>query len=267
MLALLVQPWLGSVENEAVLESVLATERPLTLVESACRNALGLPPTATIPLQLPLGEPSSRTASESDPNASTENTIEREAWFSAVPAQLRWTYDAATACAARRAAVKCHTSSPEGAGRDVVAGVTGDAAPGVAAGASKVLWVVQADPGMPSRFSWWPAAAAALWQDVLGLYPHRSNSRATQSGQEGILAHKNRVAGVEDIGAGGAGNASVTEGATLNKHDVALLLQRAVMVAMVRCWSHVSVLCSCNLRACLKGRAAVSSCVPSDPLW
>jgi hypothetical protein len=240
VLALLVQPWLGSVEDEAVLECVLSTKRPVALVESACRNVLGLPATAAIPLQLPHGKLCSHNVSASDTNASTETMKESAARFAAVPAQLRWTYDAAMACAARHAASKCHTSSPDKAGRGMVAGVRGHVARGVAAGVSKVLQVVQADPGMRSRFSWWPAAAAALWEDVLRVYPRSDNRAVGQSCQKGIPGHENAVDGVGDMGVGDAGRAAVPEGVTLNKHDVALLLQRTVMVAMVCCCSHAS---------------------------
>lgn len=118
---------------------------------------------------------------------------------------------------------------------------------------SRVSLVVHAEPGMRSPHLWWAAASAALWGDLLDQSKSLHEERlGSDPGSQGI-SHEPPATGSDEVRAAeqypsdilrvttssfatsSAGGDSAGRRAHLSRHDVALLLQRTVLVAMVRC--------------------------------
>ena len=201
---------LAAVEDEKLLLALLVHPwlgDPTS--EAALTALLGVQEPLSLvatPLRTLLGEPPSAQLPLRVPEATSAD----DAALPNLAGPLRWVHDASIAAAARPPAhmLSHSTSLPNDRMRSGAAALARMPSVGSATTTSCVLRVIQADPGMRSRHEWWRAAAAALWTDVL---------------------------------AGHAAHGLTEQGVAPSELDVALLLQRAVLVAMVRFFGYRSI--------------------------
>jgi hypothetical protein len=127
-------------------------------------------------------------------------------------------------------------------------------APEMCLNSSRVTQVVHAEPGMRSPHVWWAAASAALWDDFLGgrefVYKRLCHVQGENSTSiREVKAHapcanlvgaagqqqtdSQQILGILATGSSQAIGDPAAWMSTPSRHDVSLLLQRTVLVAMV----------------------------------
>lgn len=265
MLACLLQPWLRCPASHALVASLVPD--PVACVRSACVSALGLPSATALPLSPPSSRdplpprtltcghnasvgPTGDAAAAAAPSHDDDEAVLREG-VRHLPHGLMYLGDVTCYAAARdacwygTAAAELHGLGERGSKRARLhASAEGEAAePRAADGAAAVAAVAMADPGMHSRHVWWRTAAAALaalFTDQAGPLA-RPAARTAACGAAAATAGpgSRRSGGSGPSGtarrqSSGAGGTSDWVGFGPGCHDVALVLQRILQVAMVR---------------------------------